>query len=161
MDPRREYDDINVPPHILTSGMIPVDIVEKLDGLSYVSNLYLGTTNQPVEIVYDTGSGYLTVSHDTCKSCLRPAYNDLMSNESKPLDDKRIFPLTVVSNHFLYVIVRQCKPRRFPDLGPGLHTSVRTAEVRERLKLLCDYPLEGSRHRGWDTWSVSRQQRRG
>jgi hypothetical protein len=96
MDPSREYDDIQVPPQILTSGMIPVDLVEKMDGLSYVSNLYMGTTNQPVEIVFDTGSGYLTVSHDTCKSCLRPAYNDSMSNESKALNDKRTFPLSVI-----------------------------------------------------------------
>ena len=48
------------------SGMIPVDLVEQNNKLSYVSKLYLGTTNQPVEIVYDTGSGYLTVAHDTC-----------------------------------------------------------------------------------------------
>jgi len=117
MDPRREYEDIHVATHILTRGMIPVDLVEKMDGLSYVSNLYMGTTNQPVEIVYDTGSGYLTVSHDTCKSCLRPAYNDSMSNESKPLNDKRTFPLSVISHNLLSVIVRKCEPRRFPDFG--------------------------------------------
>jgi hypothetical protein len=100
MDPRRNNDEIHVPPHILTSGMIPVDLVEKMDGLSYVSNLYLGTTNQPVEIVYDTGSGYLTVSHDTCKTCLRPAYNDSKSNESKPLNNKETFTLSVMPNIF-------------------------------------------------------------
>ena len=73
-----------------------------MDGMSYVGNLYLGTTNQPVEIVYDTGSSYLTVSHDTCDTCLRPAYNDSLSNESKPLNDKKTFPLFVISNHFLF-----------------------------------------------------------
>jgi hypothetical protein len=101
MDPRRNYDEVHVPPHILTSGIIPVDLVEKMDGLSYVSNLYLGTTKQPVEIVYDTGSGYLTVSHDTCKSCRRPAYNDSMSNESKPLNNKQTFSLSVMYKSFL------------------------------------------------------------
>ena len=45
MSPRRDYDDLHVPPHILTSGMIPVDLIERMDGLSYVSSLYLGTTN--------------------------------------------------------------------------------------------------------------------
>jgi hypothetical protein len=106
-----------MPPQILTSGMIPVDLVAKMDGLSYVSNLYLGTTNQPVEIVYDTGSGYLTVSHDTCESCLRPAYNDSKSNESKPLNNKETFTLSVMSNHLLYFIVRQCGTRRLHDFG--------------------------------------------
>ena len=156
MSPRRDYDDLHVPPHILTSGMIPVDLIEKMDGLSYVSNLYLGTTNQPVEIVYDTGSGYLTVSHDTCKSCLSPAYNDSMSNESKPLNDKQTFPLNVIiSNHFLSVIVRQCEPRRLYDFGQGLHTSIST--MRERLQILCDHQIDWSRYRGRDTWPLSRR----
>jgi hypothetical protein len=45
MDPRRQYNEIHVPPQILSSGMIPVDLVAKMDGTYYVSNLYLGTTN--------------------------------------------------------------------------------------------------------------------
>ena len=101
MDPRRNYDEVHVPLHILTSDFIPVNLVEKMDGLSYVSNLSLGTTNQPVEVVYDTGSGYLTVSHDTCKSCRFPAYNDSMSNESKPLNNKQTFTLSVMYKSFL------------------------------------------------------------
>jgi hypothetical protein len=117
MDPRREYNEIHVSPQILSSGMIPVDLVAKMDGIYYVSNLYLGTTNQPVEIVYDTGSGYLTVSHDTCESCLRPAYNDSKSNESKPLNNKETFTLSVMSNYLLYFIVRHCGTRRFHDFG--------------------------------------------
>jgi hypothetical protein len=96
MGPRRNYDEVHVPPHILSSRIIDVDLVNKMNGVFYYSNLYLGTTKQPVEIVYYTGSGYLTVSHDTCKSCRRPAYNDSMSNESKPLNNKETFSLSVM-----------------------------------------------------------------
>ena len=84
-------DQLEVPPQILTSGMITIDLVEKLDGLSYVGDLYVGTTQQPIEIVYDTGSGYLTVAHESCKNCLRGAYNDSLSTESKPIKNKEPF----------------------------------------------------------------------
>ena len=70
---------INVPSEILSTGVIAVDLIEKLDGLSYVADLYMGTTLQPIEVVYDTGSGYLTVAHSTCRTCLRGAYNDILS----------------------------------------------------------------------------------
>jgi hypothetical protein len=35
---------INIPSEILSTGVIAVDLIEKLDGLSYVSDLYMGTT---------------------------------------------------------------------------------------------------------------------
>lgn len=92
------------------SGMIPVDLIEQNNKLSYISKLYLGTTNQPVEVVYDTGSGYLTVSHDTCWTCQRPAYNDSMSKESKVLNNKKTFSLSVIYYNLLSIIVRKRIP---------------------------------------------------
>ena len=94
------------------SGMIPVDLIEQNNKLSYISKLYLGTTNQPVEVVYDTGSGYLTVSHDTCETCQRPAYNDSMSKESKVLNNKKTFSLSVIYYNLLSIIVRKRIPWR-------------------------------------------------
>ncbi len=35
---------INIPSEILSTGVIAVDLIEKLDGLSYVADLYMGTT---------------------------------------------------------------------------------------------------------------------
>jgi hypothetical protein len=51
-------------------------------GLSYTGKLLLGTQLAEANVVYDTGSGYLTVSAANCTSCDFEVYDPAASNTS-------------------------------------------------------------------------------
>ena len=50
--------------------------------LAYAADLYFGSGHVRNEVIFDTGSGWLTVSTANCTTCTRRAYDPLVSNTS-------------------------------------------------------------------------------
>lgn len=48
--------------------------------LAYTAKVYVGSDRKDAEVVFDTGSGWLTVSKSTCDTCTRPLYDPLTSS---------------------------------------------------------------------------------
>ena len=63
-----------------------------MGGLSYSSTLLFGSEKIPADLIYDTGSGYLTVTGSGCSNCGTKIYDSPNSNTS---DSTGSFKLTL------------------------------------------------------------------
>ena len=65
------------------------------NGLSYTASLLFGSEQVAAELVYDTGSGYLTVSDLNCDTCTNKLYSSTDSNSSSASNDQTTHSLAV------------------------------------------------------------------
>lgn len=62
------------------------NLTERTFGLSYTSDLFFGSHEVPGEIVYDTGSGWLTIASSECHNCYNKVYNHKESSTAVAYD---------------------------------------------------------------------------
>ena len=55
------------------------------DMISYTSGIYMGEQKVRGEVVFDTGSGWLTFPLNTCDNCANKEYDMLNSTSSRPV----------------------------------------------------------------------------
>ncbi len=72
-------------------------------------------------MIYDTGSGYLTVTSNECDhTCKTKAYNISKSLNASAVDNKT-FPLTVIQHNVKNLIVWLGKLTGYVDIRHGMH----------------------------------------
>jgi hypothetical protein len=64
-----------------TVPVIDVNMRSLQNGIAYQGPLFFGNpSTMEADLVYDTGSGYLTVSHVNCTNCTNKIYDDKKSD---------------------------------------------------------------------------------
>ncbi len=61
-------------------------LTNNLNGISYTGYLHFGSQGARAELVYDTGSGWLTVAGSNCTDCRQKVYNPKDSSYSSFTD---------------------------------------------------------------------------
>jgi hypothetical protein len=51
--------------------------------VTYTGQMYMGSNKTPVNVVFDTGSGWLTVTTKNCFTCTTPFYDPASSTSAK------------------------------------------------------------------------------
>jgi hypothetical protein len=73
--------------HILTDKAdLNITLTNSQD-LVYTGPIYMGSDYQAGEVVYDTGSGWLTISSTGCYNCGPIVYNPSLSSSSVEVSD--------------------------------------------------------------------------
>jgi hypothetical protein len=52
------------------------------DDLTYTGPIYLGTNQVAGTVIYDTGSGWLTITSSECEDCLTKVYDPSLSSNA-------------------------------------------------------------------------------
>lgn len=71
--------------HPVVKADARVDITNYLN-LQYVGPLYMGSANQKVNVIWDTGSDWLVLDTDFCTNCIQPVFNTASSTSFTKLN---------------------------------------------------------------------------
>ncbi len=69
----------------------------------------MGSQKVKSSVVFDTGSGWLTVTTKDCKTCTYPRYDPYLSSYSKLLsDDMKTLSVSVLVFNYLSMVLLPC-----------------------------------------------------